>query len=550
MKKLSNILLVFLFASFMLTSCDGLLNVDSNRYVFEDQYGMKSTNDSLYAMFGVFTQLEKLADEYVLLGELRADLMDVTPNSNPWLNEINDFAITTGNPYADKKQYYAVINNCNYIIKNIDTTIVKKKEKVMYKVLSATKAIRAWTYMQLALNFKTVVYYKDPLLTLADAEKSYPVMELNELADSLINDITPYKDYAKPSFGSLYSARISDQFFPIRFLLGDLYLWTGRYEQAANEYHDLMFINNYTIHSIPATATTAGDVFKSYWDITNGVFNGYGYLNWSHCFTVGSSETITNIAASNEFGTEFMLDSLVKDYQITASKFAITNWDSQRYMQSATLDTMADLRKIESVLANFTTGTNFYSGRNPTVFTKNYLAKLYFMNSNNLVNKRIMPYRVGLLYLRYAEAVNRLGKVNLAMAVLKYGLNPVNLYNPSIIPTSELSVPLPNYMNFTDARFVNNIAIRARTLGKPELDGLYVIPTTLDSVAKIKYMEDLICNEYALETAFEGNRFQDLMRIAIRRDSTDYLAKKVAAKHPNNPNILEKLEDRNNWYLK
>jgi starch-binding outer membrane protein, SusD/RagB family len=550
MKKISNILLALLFASFLLTSCDGLLKVDSSRYVFEDEYGMKSTNDSLYAMFGVFTQLEKLADEYVLLGELRGDLMDVTPTSNPWLKEINDFDVTAENPYADKKQYYAVINNCNYIIKNIDTTIVKKNEKVMYKVLAATKAIRAWTYMQLALNYKTVVYYKDPILSLEDANKTYQTMEFNQLADSLIMDIAPYKDYAKPSFGSLYSARISDQFFPIRFLLGDLYLWTGRYEQAANEYHDLMFINRYTIHSIPPTNTTPGDVFKSYWDVTNGVFNGYGYLNWTRCFSVGSTEIITNIAASNEFGNEFMVDSLAKDYQITASKFAITNWDSQRYMHSATLDTLADLRKIESVLADFTTGSNFYSGRNPTVFTKNYLAKLYFMNTNRLVNKRIMPYRVGLLYLRYAEAVNRLGKVHLAMAVLKYGLTPANLLNPNIVPTSELDSIIPNYMNFTDSRFVDNIAIRARTLGKPELDGMYVIPASLDSVAKINYMEDLICNELALETAFEGNRFHDLMRFAIRRDDTNYLAAKVAAKHPNNPNILNTLQNRDNWYLK
>lgn len=546
MKKLSNILLAFIFASFMLTSCDGLLNVDSSRYVFEDEYGMKSTNDSLYAMFGVFSQLEKLADEYVLLGELRGDLMDITPKSNPWLKEINDFNVSSENPYADKKQYYAVINNCNYIIKNIDTTVVKQNEKVMYKVLSATKAIRAWTYIQLALNFKSVVYYKEPLLTLVDAEKSYPVLELDQLADSLIADIAPYKDYAEPSFGSLYNARISDSFFPIRFLLGDLYLWTGRYEQAANEYRDLIFNNRYTMLSSEQIP------FKSTWNITNGVFNGNGTLNWLKCFSIGSPEIITNIAASNEFGTEFMLDSLVLDYQLTSSKIALNNWDSQRYVHSSSLDTLCDLRKIESVLANLIVGSNYSSGSNPTLVSKNYISKLYYLNRNTSVNKRVMPYRVALLYLRYAEAVNRLGKVNMAMAVLKYGLTPANVNNPAIVPPSELNAPfaLPNYMNFNDTRFVDNLAIRSRTLGKPELDTKFVIPATLDSVAKIAYMEDLICNEYALETAFEGNRFHDLMRIAIRRDSTDYLAKKVAAKHPNNPDMLVTLRNRTNWYLK
>lgn len=543
MKKFSNILLLFLFGSFLLVSCDGLLKVDSERYVFDDEYGMKSTNDSLYSMFGVFSQMQKLADEYVLLGELRADLMDVTPHSNPWLNEINDFTISSNNPFADKKQYYAVINNCNYIIKNVDTSVVNQKEKVMYKVYAAAKAIRAWTYLQLALNYKTVVYYTDPLLTLADAEKSYPTFELNQLADSLIKDIEPYKDYAKPSFGSLYSARIADSFFPIRFLLGDLYLWTGRYEQAATEYRDLMFYGRYTIVT---------DRFQSYFYLSNGtsgVYTGGSKLQWGNCFASSSAEIITCIAASNEFGNEFMLDSLVWDYQLTTSKFALKNWDSQRYMTTATQDTLYDLRKLESVMSNMRILTNGFYGGEPSMTGKNYLAKLISMNMPGVVNKRIMPYRVALLYLRYAEAVNRLGKPNLALAVLKNGLTP-SLYGQFVVPASEIPSPLPKYMNFSDDRFLNNVGVRARSLYRPDLDNTFTIPTSLDSVGKINYVEDLICNECALETAFEGNRFHDLMRIAIRRDSTDYLAKKVAAKHPNNPSILGTLQNRNNWYLK
>lgn len=545
MKKIKNILLLFFFGSFLLVSCDGLLSVDSERYVFEDEYGMKSTNDSLYSMFGVFSQMEKLADEYVLLGELRGDLMDVTANSNPWLKEINDFDISSKNPYADKRQYYAVINNCNYIIKNVDTSVVKQNEKVMYKVYAAAKSIRAWTYLQLALNYKSVVYYTEPLLTLEDAQKTYPVYELPQLADSLIKDLEPYKDIAKPSFGSVYAAKLSDSFFPIRFVLGDLYLWTGRYEQAATEYRDLMFNYRYTI---------INNAFQSYLLLSNGtsgVYTGVPRRQWNQCFANGSSEIISCIAATNEFGNQFMLDSLVMDYQLTSSKFAINNWDSQRYVTNATMDTLCDLRKLESVTGSMRVTTTNIFGDYATLTTKNYLSKIMWMNmpSTTNKNKRVMPYRVGLLYLRYAEAVNRLGKPNLALAVLKNGLN-TNIYNNIIVPNSEVPVPMPRYMNFTDTRFALNVGIRARSLGRPELDNNFVIPTNMDSVAQIDYVEDLICNECALETAFEGNRFQDLMRFAIRRDSTDYLALKVAAKHPNNPSVLTKLRDRNNWYLK
>ncbi|MBN1925563.1 MAG: hypothetical protein JW798_07005, partial [Prolixibacteraceae bacterium] len=66
----------------------------------------------------------------------------------------------------------------------------------------------------------------------------------------------------------------------------------------------------------------------------------------------------------------------------------------------------------------------------------------------------------------------------------------------------------------------------------------------------INYVEDKIVEELALETAFEGNRFSDLMRIALRRNDPAYLAKRVASKHTDNKAEIEaKLSDVNNWYL-
>jgi hypothetical protein len=99
------------------------------------------------------------------------------------------------------------------------------------------------------------------------------------------------------------------------------------------------------------------------------------------------------------------------------------------------------------------------------------------MNPGETVNKQVMVYRVALLYLRYAEAVNRLGKPNLAMAVIKNGLNQTNLASNLIVPASEKSNPLPAYMNFNDLQFTNNIGIRERGLGNVHLDTThYIIP--------------------------------------------------------------------------
>jgi hypothetical protein len=67
-------------------------------------------------------------------------------------------------------------------------------------------------------------------------------------------------------------------------------------------------------------------------------------------------------------------------------------------------------------------------------------------------------------------------------------------------------------------------------------------------------LEDKIIEEAALELAYEGNRWQDLMRIANRRNNTAFLADKVYNKllkdgNPAAATVRTKLSDKANWFL-
>jgi starch-binding outer membrane protein, SusD/RagB family len=537
MKQLRRTIWILILLPFLFASCDSLVEVDSDQYVFPDQYQLNGTNDSIYSLIGVLSQVQKLGDSYVLLGELRADLLDVTDNSDNYLVEINNFDISDNNPWIDNKEvYYSIINNCNYIIQTLDTSVTRNNVKVMYKVYSAAKAIRAWTYLQLVLNYKQAYYYEKALLTVQDAEEEFPLLTIDQLAPLLISDLLPYRDYDAPTLGGIYDD-LDYSFFPVRFVLGDLYLWTGQYELAATEYRNLMYNKSLIIN----------ESLGNYRKVTNNAFDGWDDMSWYNIFYSGA-EVLSIIEVSNEKDDLFHVDSLTINYELRASDNAVRNWLSQQYYYSATLDTTMDLRVFGSAGSDLVV----YSGiglsyDRPAVGLENYVLKYAYLNMSTSGNKRAIVYRNSLLYLRYAEAVNRLGKPGLAMAVLKYGLTP-EVY--AKLPAEEIPNPLPTYMDFTDNRFIGNVGIRTRGCGNVDLDNThFIIPVGVDTMT---YMEDLIINELALETAFEGNRFQDLMRVAIRRDDNTYLANRVAAKHPtDSAAIQQKLSlNRDYWYLK
>jgi hypothetical protein len=530
-----------------------MLREESDRQVFADEYDMKSANDTLYSMFGLFSQMEKLADSYVVLGELRADLVDVTDVSNTYLKEVNSFNMSSQNPYAPgTKLYYSIINNCNYILHKMDTSTVKGGEKVMYRDYAACKSIRAWTYMQLVLNYGSAIYYEKPILSVKEAEevqKQTP-LTMTELAPLLIADIKPYENVENPNFGSLYTFNTKYAFFPVRFVLGDLYLWAGQYENAANAYHDLIDKYSYRIDNAN----------RNNWVVTNHAFTGTLGIVWD--FVASSFDDITSIGATNEFKPVFTLDSLVYNRSIIPSELSIINWDKQRYFQEyyngRVVDTLMDTRKFSYVNSSV-------SMTKITTTSKNYISNYISLNpltGTTKTSKRIKIYTVPLLYLRYAEAVNRLGKPNLAFAVLKYGMTNTNIL--SRVPLSERTSTMPNYMNFSNSKFdyystVNNVTthyfnvgVRMRGCGNVNQDTTYYkIPKALNLEDSIVNVENLIEQELSLETAFGGNRFHDLMRLAIRRNDNAYLADKIAAKHKDNAEAIRKtLMERSNWYLK
>ena len=97
------------------------------------------------------------------------------------------------------------------------------------------------------------------------------------------------------------------------------------------------------------------------------------------------------------------------------------------------------------------------------------------------------------------------------------------------------------------SRWSGNLGIRGRVyLASKEA------PAYITGEALMLYIEDLIIAERALELAYEGKRWFDLVRIAERRNDPGYLADKIAAKFAGTAKYNEIhtwLMNPENWYI-
>jgi len=539
MKKLSYyILSAVLLLS--VVSCSDFFETDSNSVIKIEDNSINTQRSAFYEMCGILHQLQKVADSYVIFGELRGDLMTVTENSSEDLRDINDFEVDSLNNFHYETDLYALINNCNYLITAIDTNLVVKEYKVLKYEMAQAKSIRAWAYMQLCTTYGEVYYYNDPIL---DSQKKlkYSTLKREALLDSLMTDLQPWvpadPEEAEflPEYGSIGGFSSKLLFIPVRFMLGDLYMWKNDYENAAKMYYELMLTEHYLVRDLRNTWN--GSTFTT----VNG-------KNWTKLFTNYSSynEMISIIPFTTDYpeSSTALPDMFQTDYVLAPSQTAVDTWNNQTYAYDATVTKAGDLR---GPYGSYETETAT-SGISESTYKS--VTKYKNMDNYSII------CRASTLYLRYAEAINRLGYSNTAFAMLKYGLTPAVLANTSYIPKTELpDAAIPYYLDFGQnnmdedhAYFVANAGMHSRGCGTLTLFKSYSIEEGVDTLT---WVENQLVTEMALETAFEGNRFQDLMRISQHRHNPAYLAQKVAAKYAVGKReiMTAKLSEEANWYL-
>lgn len=567
------------------TSCEDLLTTDSTIVMFADDNTLSNATDTVYSVMGIVQKMQKIADRTVLFGELRGDLSSLTEYASSDLQAIAGFTVDNENEYNSPVDYFAVINNCNYFLATADTAYRRNDESVFKAEYGAVLSFRAWTYLQFAQAYGKVPFVTEPILSSDKAiPDDYEWLDIKEIAKRLMADLEPFVDYRFPQYGSIDNFTSDEIFIPTRLILGDLCLWAGEgyYEQAAKYYHDYL-------SSLERNITVG--VERIWWNSKEfAENNGYGFDN-TYTALFGSNykeQQITIIPMEDEDydGIVSQMENIycsTEDnynyYKATASsamkelsgaqKFCYLNIDPNTYIRTIVYPDpeeqsnyllRGDLR-LYSMLDNDEL-------EEEDVESANY--SLHTQDIKKIDKTKICIYRKDLVYLRLAEALNRAGFPQSAFCILKYGLCDENIQKyvsqDEIDRASASGLLTFNVNNFKpltiDVRNGNTtetgtvMGIHSRGCGYAPSDTFYVMPKVdtlateyqalADSASKAQYIqeksipmvEQMIIDELALETAFEGNRFGDLIRISQHRGEDNgtyqdnaFLADKIAVRN-------------------
>ena len=505
--------IILVVASAISFSCKDYITVEPQGFIPRDQT-FKTADDAITAVYGLYSLMQPCVDQLFLAGDVQADLVVAARGADSWVAEIAQNRITPMNPYTDYSNFYKLVCACNNTIKGLQE--IQRLDPLNYSLdrynynIAEITAIRAWGYLQLVKIWGDVPYVENTV-TNADEITDIPVTEGNVILAKIEKEVCD-KSYAlfvsamSPSgMSNLFYTQFNNRTVP--FLIAELNLYLGNYPKVWNYVYKFVF----TDHNYNCKGATINNWIQQF---------SYGGSGFSSCIAL----TILFDGSKGQKNNLMRWTSNINGgiYAVKPASPIIKNWVSQPLWLSGSYDNNGT-RLINGYGDPRGIGASYIVSNNDTIISKFLLkSKNTFKNpaqndpeTNNDMNFAI--YRDGTLFLDICEAWNAMG-----------------MTYEALMPLNGMSSSWKTFGGVRERAGVVNIDLFPSTTPDP-----------------YKSMEKLVLNERALESAFEGHRWFDLIRYAKRNNDPSILADAVASKYPAGQQAAIKIRlmsNRNYWY--
>lgn len=412
---------VLLSMTFFLGACNDFFNVETKNVLDHDGY-ITEESEMYSGYIGIMTKVQAIGDKVIYLTDTRGELLEPTKNAPSELYSIYNYDTDlTGNSYADPAAYYDVIIACNdYLSKLYDYKTENPAAINLdhYKALvSCTLRVKAWIYLTLGKIYGEAVWFNDPVREMKDLN-DFPVKNLDEIVEGCLDLLTKgfdgidgtntmsWKEWLDPDTETAESTyRYWDYMTPEFFALyGELCLWHGDYQKTVNVILNTMnakfasTVNDATqyMHNVKLTGT-----YSKIWDNTNPQ----------------PQETVSAIIYNYQgnqtnsllkhFGTESPNEYLLAPSQVGMDRYTDPDFNP---LGGATSDKRSTYYFAKDKSGNYV--IQKYRPSNSTARTYAYQDDVH-----------IYIYRGSELYFMLAEALNNLGRVTEASALINQGVN-------------------------------------------------------------------------------------------------------------------------------
>ncbi|NDW19121.1 RagB/SusD family nutrient uptake outer membrane protein [Dysgonomonas sp. 216] len=579
--KAFKIILSLVLSSSLLFSC---LDTDLEEAVEKDDF-YQNLDDADAAILGLYSKVQDLAAPLVVLNELRGDLMDVTSNASDDLMEISLHKPGKDNEWANVLQFYSVIQYCNDILYNFDK--MKKENKLTLEEYnerySDVGAIRSWIYYQLGVHYNKIPYITYPVSSVDDmVNNTGKMMEVGELVDSLIlfmEGLPTLEDYADSKLitGSVPNTSPSFTLVPFfinkKCLLGDLYLFNDKFEDAARTYREVMAITE------DADATGNNEKYR----VRTYTYTG-GNPTWFQIIyarnldedassLINAWKNMFSLPADDRYAKNEMIWEMTFDYKYAPTYPFVelfANYGKGKYLLKPSVYAVNEFWGGEAQKNQIPYDARGISGGISETSQGEYIIAKYLTDYK--VDKpfeqqgKWFLYRAALLHLRYAEAVNRIGYYKLASAFLNNGIASTFTWTPNdgrdAYRADSIQVsgwgpgkpyPAPFYF---DARMSNQPSLRAPWRDHGGVRNRANLPAVVIPASdSLHFIEKKLVKEAGLELGFEGHRWIDLIRIARRLEKensgsgSDFLREVMTRKYELSGQTAPNFSDPDKWYL-